>query len=90
MTKTERLELQNKGLREQVKYANERADYERARYDLILTAWSRVHPHDLAYMRSMSGKIEGHLDIYNGLIYSFGRPDPDGTIRTRLSAVCDE
>jgi len=54
--------------------------------EAIKTAWRRVHPEDQDFMRKFSkeNKDPELFDVYNGLLYSFGRPDENGIVFTRL------
>ena len=86
MTNKQRLEAEIKRLREEVAYYKKEYEHQRIRYMLVIEAWSRVHPVDLAFMHEREGKT-AIPDVYNHLLYDFGRPDPDGTTRTRLSSI---
>uniref|UniRef100_A0A6M3ILY6 Uncharacterized protein n=1 Tax=viral metagenome TaxID=1070528 RepID=A0A6M3ILY6_9ZZZZ len=58
------------------------------RFEALEKAWRRVHPEDQAFMRefSKSNKDSDLFDIYNGLLYSFGRADENGRVFTRLDS----
>jgi len=85
-TKVQRLEAQVEYWRNAAEHRESQTHYWKTLYDDVVKAWSRVHPADLAYMRSMAGKTE-FLDTYNQLIYAFGRPDKNGIVMTRLESV---
>ena len=89
MTKQQRIE----DLERQLRYAREDAErYKRIaerlnkRIEAIDLAWSRVHPVDKGFMLSAKHEDPDMFDVYNQLLYSFGRPDDDGTVRTRISS----
>jgi len=58
------------------------------RMEAIKKSWRRVHPEDQAFMREFSktNKDQDLFDVYNGLLYSFGRPDESGRVFTRLDS----
>ena len=58
------------------------------RMEAIKKAWRRVHPEDQAFMREFSktNQDQDLFDVYNGLLYSFGRPDESGRVFTRLDS----
>ncbi len=44
-----------------------------------------ISAHDLGFMMNFETNDKDLLDVYNELIYSFGRPFSDGRVYTRMS-----
>jgi len=91
MTKKQ-LEHENKQLRKQLdndrKYYNEIIDSQNKRITAYKIAWRRVHHEDQAFMFEFSKQnTDPNLfDVYNDLLYSFGRSDKNGIVFTRLDS----
>ena len=61
---------------------------QKKRIDAYKQAWRRVHPEDQAFMREFgeSNNDPALYDVFNGLLYSFGRPGKDNSVFTRLDS----
>ena len=69
-------------------FYNRVIDRQAKRFEALEKAWRRVHPEDQAFMVDFSGKNKDSdlFDIYNGLLYAFGRADENGKVFTRLDS----
>ncbi len=45
-----------------------------------------VHPADKGFMMAFKTEDKDLFDVYNEFLYSFGRPDGNGVVFTRLSS----
>jgi hypothetical protein len=52
----------------------------------VALAWSVVSPDDKTFMFNAKHDDPDLFDVYNQLLYSFGRPNADGVVTTRLSS----
>jgi predicted ribosome quality control (RQC) complex YloA/Tae2 family protein len=81
----ETLEQEVEHQRERAEYYKRQAEFQKEKVRLILEAWSVVHPVDLVWMEENSPDGQ-HIDLYNHIIYEFGRALPDGRTSTRYSS----
>ena len=82
----QRLQAKLAAAREDIKDLHEQVEWYRKRYTAIKQAWRRVHPEDQAFMQSFKTDDPDLFDVYNDLLYSFGRPDERGVVFTRLDS----
>jgi hypothetical protein len=85
--KLAKAEAEVRDLRECVRHYQSVAEIAQKRNNALREAITYVHPRDLAYMRQWEAANEDRalFDVFNSLIYAFGRPIEDGTVWTRLS-----
>ena len=79
------LEQEVEWLKRDLAYYRELSDNRLEAIRLIKEAWSIVHPTDIAYMLSTNME-RPHLNLYSGIVYSYGRTWGDGTCSTRYSS----
>ena len=74
--------------REDVDFLRKVIERQEKRIEAYKKAWRRVHPEDQDFMVEFGKQNEDPalFDVYNGLLYSFGRPDESGKVFTRLDS----
>ena len=82
------LESDNNSLRQDLKFSREVRENMELQIEAYKQAWRRVHPEDQAFMREFEAKNDNPVlfDIFNRLLYGFGRPGSDDRIFTRLDS----
>jgi hypothetical protein len=85
LTELERLRSEAENLRKDVFTLRRCVEAQQKRADAVALAWSVVHPSDKAFMMNAKHDDPDLFDVYNRLLYSFGRPDENGIVRTRIA-----
>ena len=88
MSKLERLKAENRALRTDLGFLKEVIKNQEKTINAHKKAWRRVHPEDQAFMREFQQVNEDPalFDVFNGLLYSFGRAGKNNRVFTRLDS----
>ena len=89
MTKQDRincLEVQLATASKDIKFQCSVIEAQRKRAEAVALAWRNVHPDDKSFMLAAKHEDPDLFDVYNRLLYSYGRPDERGVVVTRLSS----
>ena len=64
-------------------------EHQKKQLAIIRKAWSKPHVDDLRFMREFEAENKDRdlFDVFNRMLYSFGRPDACGCVRTMLSSA---
>jgi len=86
--KLESLKRENERLRQDLKFSSEVRENMERKIEAYKQAWHRVHPEDQAFMMEFEAKNDNPVlsDVFNGLLYGFGRTGKDNKVFTRIDS----
>lgn len=84
----EELKRENKALIFDLEFSKRIRKAQEKIIDAYKQAWRRVHPKDQQFMFEFESENNDPdlFDVFNGLLYSFGRPGKDNIVFTRLDS----